>query len=82
MKAVGICAVVYGHAGGVLAIINWIYSFHMPLFFFVAGVNMPRHKLSIPFSDLAKTRLRKLFIQYTIFTTICSAFYIIISQTS
>ena len=35
LKAIGILLVVAGHAGSPLY--HWIYSFHMPLFFFVSG---------------------------------------------
>lgn len=38
LKAVGIFLVIYGHSGGTgWGIGKWIFSFHMPLFFFLSG---------------------------------------------
>lgn len=36
-KAIGIFLVVVGHTYAGNALTNWIYSFHMPLFFFLSG---------------------------------------------
>ena len=39
MKAIGIALIVFGHAPGLDASLKaFIYSFHMPLFFFISGV--------------------------------------------
>lgn len=37
LKGIGIILVVIGHVYQNSAVFNWIYSFHMPLFFFAAG---------------------------------------------
>ena len=36
-KAIGIVLVVLGHISRDAALVQWIYLFHMPLFFFVSG---------------------------------------------
>ena len=37
LKGIGIILVVMGHIYSNSIIFNWLYSFHMPLFFFAAG---------------------------------------------
>ena len=37
LKGIGIILVVVGHVYSNKTIFNWLYSFHMPLFFFAAG---------------------------------------------
>lgn len=38
LRGIGILLMVYGHINYVIPVYTWIYSFHMPLFFFAAGV--------------------------------------------
>lgn len=38
MKGIGILFVIWGHISENTSLNNWIYSFHMPLFFFISGV--------------------------------------------
>jgi acyltransferase len=46
LKALGIFLVVLGHAPGIpLWLINLIYSFHMPFFFFISGYLLSRDRL-------------------------------------
>lgn len=42
MKGIGIILVV-GHISSNKIIFNWLYSFHMPLFFFAAGWYIKRN---------------------------------------
>jgi fucose 4-O-acetylase-like acetyltransferase len=37
-KGIGIFLVVLGHTGIPVKLSYWIYSFHMPLFFFISGM--------------------------------------------
>lgn len=49
MKAIGIVLVVVGHAPGLNAgLKHVIYSFHMPLFFFISGLLLSDNKLFMP----------------------------------
>jgi fucose 4-O-acetylase-like acetyltransferase len=43
-KAIGIYLVVFGHSGGYKLAFFDIYSFHMPLFFFISGVLFSRRR--------------------------------------
>lgn len=36
-KGIGICLVILGHTYRANDVLNWIYSFHMPLFFILSG---------------------------------------------
>lgn len=43
LRGIGILLMVYGHINYKIPVYNWIYSFHMPLFFFAAGVVYKSH---------------------------------------
>ncbi|WP_273212125.1 acyltransferase family protein [Runella zeae] len=68
LKGIGIILVVLGHTGIPWFFSKWIYSFHMPLFFFVSGV------LFIPDKYKCLTfivrKLRTLLIPYLFFSLI------------
>ncbi len=77
-KALGIILVVWGHAPGLSATITTlIYSFHMPLFFFVSGYLLKVEKLALPlgrqFRDLART----LLVPYLFFFALSSAYWLV-----
>lgn len=44
LKGVGILLVLYGHTQAISILHEWIYLFHMPLFFFVSGFFYKRNK--------------------------------------
>ncbi|MDO8330192.1 MAG: acyltransferase family protein [Fluviicoccus sp.] len=67
-KAVGIFLVVLGHAHYVPEpLIVWIYSFHMPLFFFVSGYLMSNRKLSGDILSYVRQQANSLLLPYIIF---------------
>jgi acyltransferase len=68
-KGIGIIAVILGHSGFPEAIQWWIWSFHMPLFFFISGFlfSSDRYK---SFYTLFKKRNRNLIVPYVFFTGI------------
>jgi len=70
-KAICILLVVLGHAKGLDAFIyKYIYSFHMPLFFFLSGYLLNKHRLENGFSSFAKYQFQKLIIPYLTFWVI------------
>lgn len=63
LKGIGIVLVVIGHIYFNKPIVNWIYSFHMPLFFFAAGWVYKKKSIWIDF----KKRIRTVIIPYFCF---------------
>lgn len=63
MKGLGILLVVIGHVSENTLINKWIYSFHMPAFFFISGCvcHISKEK-----SDFLKKKVRSLLIPYLI----------------
>ena len=61
LKGIGIFLVVLGHTTCNAALGNWIYNFHMPLFFFLSGVFF-----SPTIQGLVK-RVRQILVPYLIF---------------
>ena len=66
-KGIGIILVVYGHISFRPVFWNvWLCSFHMPLFFFMAGVTYNADKYQ-KFSVFIKSKVKTLLIPYFIF---------------
>lgn len=65
MKGFGILAVVIGHSGS--PITNFIYLYHMPLFFFISGY-FYKDKYSANLISLIKKRLKSLYKPYLIYS--------------
>lgn len=65
-KGLGILAVVWAH----IMLVGWsheiIYAFHMPFFFFVAGMLFKREKYAF-FCDFLKKRSKRLLVPYFIY---------------
>jgi fucose 4-O-acetylase-like acetyltransferase len=59
-KGFGILLVVWGH----LSYNDWIYSFHMPLFFFLSGICLNNKR---SFHDFALRRVKSLLLPYIYF---------------
>lgn len=68
LKAVGIVAVLLGHAEGIGVLPrNYLFSFHIPLFFFVAGLLQKEASLVRPFPDFVLHHWRRLMVPYFVF---------------
>ena len=71
-KGIGIVLVVFGHSGidkYVPFLHNWIYSFHMPLFFIISGMVFNSSKYTNTY-QLLKSLCKKLLKPYIYFTLI------------
>lgn len=68
LKAFGIYFVVLGHMGGALS--RWIYTFHMPLFFFATGYLRYGTKAR-RWKDFTVSKAKNLLIPYVCFWIIC-----------
>jgi len=68
MKAIGIVLVVVGHSPGLNEYAKiTIYSFHMPLFFFISGLLLSNEKLGLKITDYFISQIRALGIPYLFF---------------
>lgn len=61
LRVIGICAVVYGHVVTTETTAQWIYSWHVPLFFFLSGYFWKRGR---PLSAELRVRGRSLLLPY------------------
>lgn len=68
MKAIGIVLVVVGHSPGLNPFVkNVIYSFHMPLFFFISGLLVSDQKLTLSSKEYLSLLWKGLGIPYLFF---------------
>ena len=72
LKGFGIILVVFGHIYKNDFVYNWVYAFHMPLFFFAAGYVYKEKPVLI---DI-KRRIQTILIPYFIFGTIGLVYWI------
>jgi acyltransferase len=79
LKGIGIILVVIGHLAANIYddLVRYIYSFHMPLFFFISGYlfNLNKYK-EVPLKFLQK-KVKTLLLPYLAFTVISYDFYMI-----
>ena len=66
-KGIGMLTVIYGHILYATNIYTYIYSFHMPLFFFLAGMCYRKAKYA-SFPQIVKARAKTLLLPYFIFS--------------
>jgi len=67
-RAIGILLVVLGHTKGLeISFKELIYSFHMPLFFFLSGFLLKENYLEVTFSSFILRNIQRLIVPYVIF---------------
>ncbi len=67
-KALGIIAIVAGHAPGLNELLrNFLYSFHVPLFFFLSGYLLKPKHLDVVFPAYAQRNVVRLIVPYVFF---------------
>lgn len=78
-RCIGIFLVILGHISFKpifgYSVENWIYSFHMPLFFFLAGLT---HK-KMNFAGSVKKAARQLLIPYAVFYILTFLWWLVVS---
>lgn len=76
LKGIGITLVVIGHIYSNRTIVNWIYSFHMPLFFMAAGWAYKEKAIS---TDL-KRRIQTIVVPYLSFGVLVLVYWQLIER--
>lgn len=72
-KGIGIILVVFAHVNFTPAILDTIYSFHMPLFFVISGMLYNRGKY-VSFSQFLKRKVQTLICPYILFYMLVLAY--------
>lgn len=81
VKGIGIFLVILGHVYRSNVIQNWLYSFHMPLFFIVSGWLFDYKKISnISIYEIALKKIRTLIIPYFVFLTLNYLYWCVIER--
>ena len=80
LKGFGILLVVFAHYMLPQALDTYIFSFHMPLFFFVSGFLFNFAKYSGSAANFIKGRCRSLIIPYFAFAVITLLFYFLLDE--
>lgn len=77
-KSIGIYIVVLGHLPISDQISTYIYSFHMPLFFFLSGYLLKSTQTS--FGDFIHKKTKTLILPYIIFSILTYAFWLLVGR--
>lgn len=78
VKAIGIFLVVLGHTDGIgEGLRNYIYSFHIPMFFFVSGYLVRPESLDLDFSRFWRRHYQALIVPYWVFGLISYLIWVI-----
>ena len=76
-KAIGIILVVLGHTRGIVPQLeNFIYVFHMPLFFFLSGFLLKDAYLKESFRSFSWTAVKRLIVPYASFWLISYLYWL------
>ncbi|MDT3401641.1 acyltransferase family protein [Mucilaginibacter terrae] len=78
-KFIGIFLVVFGHTSIEDCVVDSIYSFHMPLFFFISGYLFSFEKYA-NYKTFAIHRFKQLIIPYLAFNVITYIFWLLIGR--
>lgn len=80
LKGFGIMLVVFAHHSLPVALDTYIYSFHMPLFFFISGFLFDFGKYAGSALEFVKGRFRSLIVPYFCFALITCLFYFLLDE--
>jgi acyltransferase len=80
LKGFGILLVVFAHYKLPIALETYLFSFHMPLFFFVSGFLFNFVKYAESTVDFIKGRFRSLIIPYFAFAVLTCLFYLLLDE--
>ncbi|MGB9132259.1 MAG: acyltransferase family protein [Methanosarcina sp.] len=80
LKGIGIMFVVLAHHSLPIALDTYIFSFHMPLFFFISGFVFDFGKYAESASNFVKGRFKSLIVPYFCFAVITCLFYFLLDE--
>ncbi len=80
LKGFGIILVVFAHYKLPIAFDTYIFSFHMPLFFFISGFLFNFVKYTESAANFVKRRFRALIIPYFAFAVLTCLFYYLLDE--
>ncbi|MHC1755768.1 MAG: acyltransferase family protein [Methanosarcina sp.] len=78
LKGIGIMLVVFAHHSLPVALDTYIFSFHMPLFFFISGFLFDFGKYAGSAADFIRGRFRSLIVPYFAFAGLTCLFYFLL----
>lgn len=78
LKGMGIMLVVFAHHSLPVALDTYIFSFHMPLFFFISGFLFDFGKYAESGASFVKGRFRSLIVPYFSFALLTCLFYFLL----
>ena len=80
LKGFGIILVVFAHYNLPAALDTYIFSFHMPLFFFISGFLFNFVKYTESATNFVKGRFKSLIIPYFAFAVLTCLFYFLLDE--
>lgn len=78
-KAIGIFCILLSHQHLSFAIIVWLFSFHVPLFFLLSGLLFDPSRHAV-FRDFAYRKFRTILVPYFIFATCSYLFWLLLCE--
>lgn len=79
LRGLAILLVVLGHSTRIGWLHSYIWSFHMPLFFFISGILFKPEKYP-NFLPFVKSRLRSIMLPYAFFYLICFGYWALVER--
>lgn len=81
LRGIGIMLVVFGHTLGISQGVElYIYSFHMPLFFFISGLSLTPTRLSQAWPDAVRHYGRRLLLPYILFSLLTYLPWVLVTR--
>jgi acyltransferase len=81
LRAIGIVLVVLGHTLGIgEGVEKYIFSFHMPLFFFISGLVLTSTRLSQSWADAVRHYGRRLILPYLFFSVLTYLPWVLVTR--
>ena len=80
LKGIGIILVVIGHVNTKGFLVQWLYTFHMPLFFALSGYILYKFGKNIPFRKFLLKRTKSILWPFILFRLLLFIYWIVIES--